>query len=182
MNTIQRIAGSLMLAGIAGLSACGLTPAKFPPLSIERIQPYYSEATETQAVDTSFYEVKDGNGNVIGTVLFSVPFTNDVKGFNGPTPLFIALDKDNRIIRVSLMDNQETPRFAQRVADGGLYEAWNGLTVEEAIGKEVDAISGATYTSNGVKNTLKKRLEVYQRQLTKERTEPNFWQRLFAKF
>jgi Na+-transporting NADH:ubiquinone oxidoreductase subunit NqrC len=83
---------------------------------------------------------------------------------------------------VKMMDNQETPRFEQRVADGGLYEAWNGLTVEEVIGKEVDAISCATYTSTGVKNTLKTRLEVYQRQLKKERTEPSFWERLFTKF
>ncbi len=182
MNTIQKIAAGVLLAGVMGLSACGPTPVKFPPLAVERIQTYYTDAAETQAIDTSFYEVKDANGNLIGTVLFSMPFTNEVKGFNGPTPLLIALDKDNRILSVNLMDNQETPRFAQRVADAGFYGSWNGLTVDEAIGKEVDAVSGATYTSTGVKNTLKARLEVYQRQLTKERVEPNFWQKLFAKF
>ena len=182
MNTFQRIAGGLLLAGVVGLSACVPTPVQFPPLPVERIQAYYSEAAQTQAIDTSFYEVKDANGNLLGTVLYSMPFTNDVKGFNGPTPLFIALDNEGRIISVKLMDNQETPRFAQLVADGGFYENWNGLTVEEAIGKEVDAISGATYTSTGVKNTLRTRLEVYQRQLTKERTEPSFWERLFTKF
>lgn len=182
MNTIKRIAGGVLLAGVIGLSACGPTPVQYPPIPVERIQPYFSEAAQAQAIDTSYYEVKDADGNLLGTVLFSRPFTDDVKGFNGPTPLLIALDKDNRILSVNLMDNQETPRFAQRVADADFYSTWNGLTIEEAIGKEVDAVSGATFTSTGVKNTLKARLEVYQRQLTKERVEPNFWQRLFAKF
>ena len=47
----------------------------------------------------------------------------------------------------------------------GLYDAWIGLTVDEALNKEVDAVSGATYTSNGVKNSLKARLQAYQRQV-----------------
>jgi Na+-transporting NADH:ubiquinone oxidoreductase subunit NqrC len=63
------------------------------------------------------------------------------------------------------LDNQETPNFAQRVVDGGLYEAWNGLTVDEALAKEVDAVSGATYTSKGVKNSLVARLKAYQKQV-----------------
>ena len=66
---------------------------------------------------------------------------------------------------MALLDNEETPRFAQRVVEGGLYEAWNGLTVDEALGKDVDAVSGATYTSNGVKNSLVARLKAYQKQV-----------------
>jgi len=167
MNTFKRIAGGLLLAGVVGLSACVPTPVQYPPLPVERIQAYYSEAAQTQAIDTSFYEVKDAEGNLLGTVLFSMPFTNDVKGFNGPTPLLIVLDNEGRIMSVKMMDNQETPRFEQRVADGGLYEAWNGLTPSEAIGKEVDAVSGATYTSTGVKQSLVARLKAYERQLRK---------------
>ena len=90
-----------------------------------------------------------------------------MKGFNGPTPLLIALDADGRIKNIVLLENQETPNFAKRVVEGGLYEAWNGLTVDEALGKDVDAISGATYTSNGVKKSLVARLKAYQKQLKK---------------
>jgi len=100
-------------------------------------------------------------------VLYSSPYSDDIKGFNGPTPLMIALDAEGRIKQVVLLENEETPRFAQRVVDGGLYEAWNGLTPSEAIGKEVDAVSGATYTSTGVKQSLVARLKAYERQLGK---------------
>ena len=182
MNTIQKTIGALLFAGALGLASCGPQPVFFPPLPVSDIQDYFSEATETQAIDTAYYEVKDANGNLLGTVLFSLPFADKVEGYNGPTPLLIALDAEGRIKNVVLQTNHETPRFAQRVVDGGLYESWNGLTVDEALGKHVDAVSGATYTSNGVKNSLIVRLEAYQRQLTKDRSEEKgFWQKLFSK-
>ena len=75
------------------------------------------------------------------------------------------MDAEGRIKTVALLENEETPRFVQRVEKGGLYDAWIGLTVDEALNKDVDAVSGATYTSNGVKNSLKARLQAYQRQV-----------------
>ena len=181
MNTFQKTIGSLMIAGILGLASCGPTPVHYPEIPVSRIQEYFAEAAEVQPIDTSFYEVKDANGEKIGTVLFSSPFADNVQGFKGATPLLIALDAEDVIKNVVLLTNHETPRYAQMVVDGGLYDSWTGLNVEEALDKQVDAVTGATYTSNGVKNTLTARLEVYQRQLTKDRSqEKNFWQRLFS--
>lgn len=179
MNVIKKTLGALMAASVVALCSCG---PKLPELPVSEIQPYFGDAAKTKAIDTAFYEIKDAKGNMLGTILFSSPYSDGVKGFNGPTPLLIALDSDGRIKNVVLMDHQETPRFAQRVVDGGLYESWNGLTVDEALGKEVDAVSGATYTSNGVKLSLKARLDAYEKQLKKERNEQNgFWQRLLSR-
>ena len=159
---MKRTLGAMMAAGIVALCSCG---PKFPELPVSEIRPYFGDAAKTKAIDTAFYEVKDAKGNKLGTVLFSSPYSDQIKGFNGPTPLLIALDADGRIKTVALLENEETPRFAQSVVEGGLYESWNGLTVEEALDKQVDAVSGATYTSNGVKNSLVARLKAYQRQL-----------------
>ena len=164
MKTMHKITGCLLLAAVLGFCNCG---PKLPELPVEEVKPYFADAAKTKAIDTAFYEVKDAKGNKLGTVLYSSPYSDEVKGFNGPTPLLIALNAEGRIKNIVLLENQETPKFAKHVEDGGLYEAWNGLTAEEALGKEVDAISGATYTSNGVKNSLKARLEAYQRQLKK---------------
>ena len=154
----------MMAAGMVALCSCG---PKFPELPVSEIQPYFGDAAKTKAIDTAFYEVKDAKGNKLGTVLFSSPYSDQIKGFNGPTPLIIALDADGRIKTVALLENKETPRFAQSVVEGGLYESWNGLTVDEALDEQVDAVSGATYTSNGVKKSLTARLKAYQRQLKK---------------
>lgn len=162
MRTRYIFAGFLLLATAIGLCSCG---PKLPKLPVENVKPYFADAAKTKAIDTAFYEVKDAQGNKLGTVLYSSPYSDNVKGFNGPTPLLIALDADGRIKNVALLDNEETPRFAERVVEGGLYEAWNGLTVEEALNKVVDAVSGATYTSTGVKKSLVARLQAYQKQV-----------------
>ena len=164
MNVIRKALGTLMAAGVVALCSCG---PKLPELPVSEVQPYFGDAAKTKAIDTAFYEVKDAKGNKLGTVLYSSPYSDQIKGFNGPTPLLIALDADGRIKTVALLENEETPRFAQSVVEGGLYESWNGLTVEEALDKQVDAVSGATYTSNGVKKSLTARLKAYQRQLKK---------------
>ena len=153
-----------MAAGIVAFCSCG---PKFPELPVSEIKPYFSDAAKTKAIDTAFYEVKDAKGKKLGTVLFSSPYSDNIKGFNGPTPLLIALDAEGRIKDVVLLENQETPVYAKRVVEGGLYQAWNGLTVDEVLDNQVDAISGATYTSNGVKKSLIARLKAYQRQLKK---------------
>ena len=164
MSSIKKSLGALLAAGVMALCSCG---PKFPELPVADIQPYFADAAKTKAIDTGYYVVKDTKGNKLGTVLFSSPYSDHVKGFNGPTPLLIALDAEGRIKDVVLLENEETPRFAQRVVEGGLYEAWNGLTPDEALNKNVDAVSGATYTSDGVKKSLIARLKVYQKQLKK---------------
>ena len=154
----------MMAAGMVALCSCG---PKFPELPVSEIQPYFGDAAKTKAIDTAFYEIKDAKGNKLGTLVFSSPYSDNIKGFNGPTPLLIALDAEGHIKNVVLLENQETPVYAKHVVEGGLYESWNGLTVEEALDNQVDAVSGATYTSNGVKKSLIARLEAYQRQLKK---------------
>ena len=162
MNSMKKNLGALLAAGVLALCSCG---PQLPELPVENVKPYFAEAAKTKAIDTAFYEVKDAKGTKLGSVLYSSPYSDNVKGFNGPTPILIIMDAEGRIQNVVLLDNQETPFYANLVLDGGLYSAWNGLTAEEALRKEVDAVSGATYTSNGVKNSLITRLKVYQRQV-----------------
>ena len=181
MKAIKKPLFALLLIGALYLESCGPMPVRLPELPLAEAQPYFNEVTEVQAIDTAFYQVMDAEGRLLGTLLLSAPFSNHVNGYNGPTPLLIVLDTEGRIQNVVLRDNQETPRFAQKVEQSGLYKAWDGLTVEEALGKQVDAISGATYTSEAVKNSLKVRLEIYQRQLQKDHSaSKNLWQRLFT--
>ena len=181
MKKLKKTLCTLMAAGALAMTSCGDATLNLPELPLAEVEPFFSQVAATQAIDTAFYEVKDAQGQVLGTVLFSSPYSDEVKGFNGPTPLLITLDPNGHITNVVLLANQETPRFAEHVANGGLFEAWNGLSVEEALEKPVDAVSGATYTSNGVKNSLVARLKAYQRQAQKDRNnEKGFWQRLFG--
>ena len=156
MRTYKKSLNALLVASLMAFCSCG---PKLPQLPVTEISPYFEDAAKTKAIDTAFYQVKDAKGKVIGTVLLSSPYSDKISGFNGPTPLLIALDADGHIKNVVMLDNEETPVFAQRVVDGGLYNAWNGLSVDEALNKDVDAVSGATYTSNSIQRSLKVRLQ-----------------------
>ena len=99
--------------------------------------------------------VKDNAGAILGYYAYSKPASDSIQGFNGETPLLVVFDKEKKVQKVVLLDNNETPGFVNRVVEGGLFDAWNGLTIDQALETEVDAVSGATFTSNGVKESLK---------------------------
>ena len=135
------------------------TEKDLPIETLTSLQTSMPKAAFVELTATSTYAVKNDKGKVIGTVLLSSPYSDNINGFNGPTPLQIAFDNNGRIIEVRVLDNNETPSFLKRVVDAGFLESWNGMTAEEALNKEVDAVSGATYSSNGIQRSLKARLQ-----------------------
>ena len=70
-------------------------------------------------------------------------------GFNGRTPVEIAF-VDGRIVYIKALPNTETPEYFNLVKESGLFERLNGLTASEALATDLDAVSGATYSSEAV--------------------------------
>ncbi len=87
--------------------------------------------------------------------------SQDVKGFNGPTPVMITIEKD-KIVKVEALENSETPGFFKRMTDGGMLERWDGMTVDEALSAKVDVVAGATYSSNAVAENVLLGLTYYK--------------------
>ena len=85
----------------------------------------------------------------------------DVQGYNGPTPLNIYI-KDDKIQKIEALPNDETPGFFARIQES-LLNKWNGMTVKQAAAANVDAISGATYSSNAVKENVRLGVNYYQK-------------------
>lgn len=138
------------------------TEKDLPIETLTELQTAFPKAAYVELTETATYAVKNDKGKVIGTVMLSSPYSDDIKGFNGPTPLQIALDEKGKIIEVRVLNNDETPSFLNRVINAGFLNSWNGLTAKEALDKEVDAVSGATYSSNGIQKSLKARLQAIQ--------------------
>ena len=106
-----------------------------------------------------FIPVMDAQNTLLGYVVYSKPASDGIKGYAGETPVLIAFNTKKVIIGVYLLQNQETPKFAKRVEETGFYNNWNGLTVKKALQKEVDAVSGATFTSNAVVKSVQAALK-----------------------
>ena len=98
--------------------------------------------------------VRDANKKLLGYVVNSKPASDGIKGYAGETPVMIAFNAKKRITGVCLLQNQETPGFLKRVQDAGFYDNWNGLTVKKALKKKVDTVSGATFTSRAVAQSV----------------------------
>lgn len=97
------------------------------------------------------------------TTLYTEEYCQDIIGFNGVIPLEIKM-KGGKIANINILDNQETPRFLQKVTDAKLVENFYGLTPKEAINLEIDAVSGATYSSNAIIKSVKTRMEIYEKE------------------
>ena len=138
------------------------TEKDLPVTTLTELQTAFPKAMYVELTETATYAVKNDKGKVIGTVLLSSPYSDNIKGFNGPTPLQIALDEKGRILEVRVLSNNETPSFLNKVVNAGFLNSWNGLTVKEALDKNVDAVSGTTYSSNGIQQSLKARLQAIQ--------------------
>lgn len=134
--------------------------SKLKEISLSDAQLLFSQASSLIPIDTSWVEVRNSKNEKIGELILSSPYTDKIIGFAGATPLLIALDTHERIQKIELLANSESPGYVEHVRSNNLFESWNGLTIEEALNKKVDAVSGATYTSTGVIETLKARLNV----------------------
>jgi len=82
----------------------------------------------------------------------------DIMGFNGPTPIELCV-YDGVITEIKAFPNQETPRFFQKVLDSGLLGALNGKTPTEAREMQLDAVSGATYSSTALIKNIRLALD-----------------------
>lgn len=95
------------------------------------------------------------------TIINTTTIGKDVQGFMGPTPLKIYIQK-NKVVKIEALKNQDTPKYFQKVKKA-LLDKWNGLKVKDAQNLKVDAVTGATYSSEGVIENVKLGLDYYQK-------------------
>lgn len=104
-------------------------------------------------------EVYDGKKKLVGYGVYSKPASDGIRGYAGETPVLITLSPKKIITGVYALPNVETPRFQQRVVEAGFFNNWNGLSIKQAKKKTVDTVSGATFTSRAVAQSVQAALE-----------------------
>ena len=101
------------------------------------------EAHEAKALKNDTLEVTPDGAFVVNTK----PLAKDVQGYGGPVPLKIHI-KDGRVAAVEAEPNAESPDFFNRAKT--LLNHWQGKTIDEAMKEDVDAVSGATFSSKAI--------------------------------
>ena len=87
-------------------------------------------------------------------VINTTELCKDVIGYDGPTPLVIKV-VNGVVAKVEALPNTESPSYFERVIQGGLLKAVVGKKVSEAAKMPLDAVSGATYSSEAVIENLR---------------------------
>lgn len=98
--------------------------------------------------------------NADGSVTIDTSTLKTVEGYMGPTPLVIHVDAQGLVSRIEALPNEETPAY-WRLAMEGLSKAWDGVPAAEAVKMEVDAVSGATFSSDAIISNVRAGISCY---------------------
>ena len=100
---------------------------------------------------------KDGTYVVNTTTL-----ANDVDGYAGPTPVEVYIKK-NKIVKVVPLKTMDGPKYVAKVKNGMLTK-YEGMKIEKkAPLPKVDGITGATFTSDAMRQNIERAIEYYQK-------------------
>lgn len=113
-------------------------------------------AAITAQADSVMTKTQDGTYIVNTTTL-----AQDVEGYNGPTPVEVHIKK-NKVVKVVLLKSQETPKYNARIKKN-LLPLFEGLKISKGKTAEVDGVTGATFTSDAVKENVRRGIEYYQK-------------------
>lgn len=108
----------------------------------------------TAQADDVMKKEKDGTYIVNTTTL-----AQDVEGYNGTTPVEVYIKK-NKIVKVVLLKSQETPKYNARIKKQ-LLPQYEGMKVVKSKSPEVDGLTGATFTSDAVKENVRRGVDYY---------------------
>ena len=81
----------------------------------------------------------------------------DVGGVGGHIEMQVMLDEDGKIKDIEILSHNETPNYVARITESGFLEQFKGRGAGEEfiVGKDIDAVTGATVSSKAVAEILK---------------------------
>ena len=127
----------------------GEKSVKVKSFTIDDIKTLYPLVADYIKNDDLSYSAINKNKEVIATFIVSNDFITSNEGYGGEINVLIGYT--NGIVDgVLLLYNYESRAYIREVNNSGLFKKWNGLKIDELPLSEIDAVSGATYTSSAV--------------------------------
>jgi len=116
---------------------------------------------------------KDDKGNPLQKAIFpgkkdgkivALAYDAAAPGYHGDISVMVGVDLNGKLTGVSIMTHSETPGLGARVVEPKFTKQFAGLEGSVKLsnqGGRIDAVSGATLSSNGVVNAVNKALEMF---------------------
>ncbi len=100
-----------------------------------------TRVTEAEGGQIVFRDETEGNFVVL----------SEAEGYGGPLVIGIRASAEGEITEILSLENKETPAFYDKVKKKGFFRQFAGATVSDdfLVGNDIDAVTGATITSQG---------------------------------
>lgn len=151
---------TVVSAGILAVSN-NLTKDQIAQLAIENslaaLEAIFEDGYEFKAMDTSMQdEIIEENPEIVeifeaytGEELAGYAIKTVTGGYDGNLIVFTGISvEDDEILGMRLLEHTETPTLGGKAEEPDFYEKFSGKSTDEEV--EVEVISGATVTSEGV--------------------------------
>ena len=93
-------------------------------------------------------------------IINTTKLAKDVEGYMSTTPVEVHIKK-NKIVKVVVLKNQETPRYNAKVKKE-MVPQYEGMRAKKGTLPEVDAVTGATFTSRAVQENVRRAVAYYK--------------------
>ncbi|NLG86497.1 MAG: RnfABCDGE type electron transport complex subunit G [Firmicutes bacterium] len=162
MQSPVRLGVTLMIICIVAAGLLAFTNAKTEPIIAEHEQTELQTALKEllPMADTFepvsegekvFYRAQKGNKDVGVVAVFSQ------KGFGGVMKLALGVDTEGKVTGFKVLQHSETPGLGARITETNFTDQFVGKSTTDdfQVGKDVQAISGATISSRSVAGGIK---------------------------
>lgn len=183
-KTLTLVVGLLVLFSAADLQARRSKSAK---VNLKKYVKLIKKKAEFKQ-DFKVYETDkgrfavSGEGNDLRLIVLTGDYA-EIKGYRGWTNCFILMDKECRVMDVKVVDSMDTPPYVKRVVKKGYLNNFIDHKYKEGASEHhrgrhahrkghrhghnrhgsVDAVSGATMTSDAIKASVEKSLEEFKK-------------------
>jgi Na+-translocating ferredoxin:NAD+ oxidoreductase RnfG subunit len=149
-----------------------VTSLRFPDaVTLAEAQSLFRSAASLTAHDPrpGWLRVLDQQGKLVGFAVRTSPYTDNGRGYKGPTELLVAIAADGQTVTgLIIRRSYDTPEYVERVKDdeefirlltGRTIDDWASIDFARA---GIEGVSGATQTSFAVADGLKRRFAADQ--------------------
>lgn len=161
-----RLAGVLMIIAALSAALLGFSNEFTSPIIAER----HRETMETKMFEyfpeANEFEIEDVNGEEYYVVLdeedvLGVAGIVEPGGYGGVIEMMVAMDVAGTVTGIEILSHSETPGISDEIEDSEWQEQFVGLTIFDDIqlAQDVEAVSGATASSEGVTEGVRKGIE-----------------------
>lgn len=94
-------------------------------------------------------------------IVNTTTLADDVEGYAGATPLEVHIKK-NKIVKVVVLENMDGPKYNAKVKKEMLTK-YEGMDVKKGTVQDVDAVTGATFTSKAMQENIRRAVDYYKK-------------------